>query len=71
MNIVDGLKKIAKVSSGCFEHFIIAKIGEKPYEAFAEKVHKVIEWFTTEQRLNNIGTSSVERFALETAAERE
>lgn len=71
MDIVDGLEKIAKISTGCFEHFIIAEIGEESNETFAEKVHKVIKRFATAMlciivisSVNAIATVSVGRFCI-------
>lgn len=45
MNIINGLQKIAEETSRCLQHFIIAKIGEKSYEAFPKEIHEIIEWF--------------------------
>lgn len=48
MNIVNGLKKITKIPSSCFEHFIVAEVCEKSHETLSEKVHEVIEWLAAD-----------------------
>lgn len=50
MNIVDGLQEVAKIATRCFQHFVVAEIGEESYKTFAEKVHEIVKRFTSEGR---------------------
>lgn len=50
MDVVHRLQEVAKVATGCFDHFVVAKVAKEAHEAPAEEHHKVVNGLASDCR---------------------